>query len=77
MIRCLSLTPSEARNRAEWLSVANFLATQNLRQVLQERQRSVAASVAGGAPATSAALGAFQTLPDGNHGEIVAKVVAP
>lgn len=63
------------RNQAQWMSVADFLTRQNLAQVLQARQRCVAASVAGAAQAASAAQGASQTLPVGNHGEIVAKGV--
>ncbi len=65
---------NEPRNKAAWLSVSDFLARQNLNQVLA-RQRSVAASVAGAAQAASAAQGASQILPVGNHGEIVAKGV--
>lgn len=65
---------NEPRNKAAWLSVSDFLARQNLHRVLA-RQRSVAASVAGAAQAASAAQGASQTLPVGNHGEIVAKGV--
>lgn len=64
------------RNRAQWLAIGDFLARQNLAQVLQARQRSVAASVAGAAQAASAAQGASQNLPVGNHGEIVAKGVS-
>ena len=64
------------RNRAQWMSVADFLSRQNLGLVLQARQRSVAAGVAGAAQAASAAPGASQTLPVGNHGEIVAKGVS-
>ncbi|MGW8423338.1 hypothetical protein [Comamonas sp. HJ-2] len=63
------------RNQAQWMSIADFLTRQNVRLVLQARQRSVAASAAGAAQAASAALGASQTLPVGNHGEIVAKGV--
>ena len=66
---------NEPRNKAAWLSVSDFLARQNLHCVLA-RQRSVAASVAGAAKAASAAQGASQTLPVGNHGEIVAKGVS-
>ena len=64
-----------SRNHNQWRSIADFLTRQNLAQVLQARQRSVAASVAGAAQAASAAQGASQTLPVGNHGEIVAKGV--
>ncbi len=63
------------RNQAQWMSIADFLTRQNVRLVLKARQRSVAASVAGAAQAASAAQGASQTLPVGNHGEIVAKGV--
>lgn len=65
---------NEPRNKAAWLSVSDFLARQNLHQVLA-RQRSVAVSVAGAAQAASAALGASHFIPVGNHGEIVAKGV--
>lgn len=64
------------RNQAQWMSIADFLTRQNVRLVLQARQRSVAAGVAGAAQAASAAQGASQTLPVGNHGEIVAKGVS-
>lgn len=66
---------NEPRNKAAWLSVSDFLTRQNLHRVLA-RQRSVAAGVAGAAQAASAAPGASQTLPVGNHGEIVAKGVS-
>ena len=65
-----------SRNHTQWMSIADFLARQNVRLVLQARQRSVAASVAGAAQAASAAQGASQALPVGNHGEIVAKGVS-
>lgn len=58
-----------ACNRAQWLSIADFLARQNLCIVLQKRARSAAApALAGGSGAA-----ALKTLPVGNHGEIVAK----
>lgn len=63
------------RNQAQWMSIADFLTRQNLRLVLQARELSVAASVAGAAQAASAAQGASQPLPVGNHGEIVVKGV--
>lgn len=53
----------QCRNRATWMSVADFLARQNLRQVLKARERAEAAGVAGAASAESAARGASQTLP--------------
>ena len=59
------------RNRAAWMSVADFLARQNLRQVLKARERAVAAGVAGAAQDAGAAQGAAHSLPVGNHGEIV------
>lgn len=64
------------RNQAQWMSIADFLTRQNVRLVLQARQRSVAAGAAGAAQAASAAQGASQALPVGNHGEIVAKGVS-
>ena len=71
--RNLSATPDGSRNRAEWLSVVNFLATQNLRQVLQARAQAAAAR--GPACGDASAAGEARTLPVGNHGEIVAKGV--
>lgn len=56
-------------NESQWLSIADFLARQNLRAVLQQKARSAAApALAGGSGAA-----ALKTLPVGNHGEIVAK----
>lgn len=63
---------SNDRNHAAWMSVADFLARQNLRQVLEARARSAAAQASA---CGSAAQGAAQTLPVGNHGEIVGKGV--
>ncbi len=56
------------RNRAAWLSIADFLARQNLRMVLAARaaQRAEGAPLAGEASAPCAAASA---LPVGNHGE--------
>ncbi|WP_182284073.1 hypothetical protein [Comamonas testosteroni] len=62
---------NEPRNKAAWLSISDFLTRQNLGLVLQARQRSVAAGVAGAAQAASAAQGASHFIPVGNHGEIV------
>ena len=59
---------SNDRNRAAWMSVADFLARQNLRQVLEARARSVAAQASA---CGSAAQGAAYSIPVGNHGEIV------
>ena len=68
------------RNRAAWMSVADFLARQNLRQVLQARARSEAAqalacgSAAQGQAAISAInfggyAGAYpSSVPVGNTG---------
>lgn len=72
MIRHLTRTPDTARNRAQWLSIADFLVRQNFREVMKVRMRAEAAGVAGATPVASAAQGASQTLPVGNHGEIVA-----
>ena len=55
-------------NDAAWRSIADFLTLQNLRLVLQARARSAAAQALA---CGSAAQGAAQTLPVGNHGEIV------
>lgn len=60
-----------SKNRAQWMSVADFLARQNLGLVLQAKFRAEAAGAAGVASAASVAQGASQTLPAGNHGEIV------
>lgn len=68
-IRHLTPTPDTARNRAQWLSVADFLVRQNFREVMRARLRAEAAGAAGGAPATSAAQGATHSIPVGNHGE--------
>lgn len=53
------------RNRAAWLSVADFLARQNLRAVLAAR---AAADGKRSADVAARAAGA-SALPDGNHGE--------
>ena len=59
---------TEARNRNQWLSVAAFLALQNLRTVLQQKaRRAEGAPLAGEAAAPPAAA---QALPRGYHGEI-------
>lgn len=57
------------RNRAAWMSVADFLARQNLRHVLQARARSAAAQALA---CGSAAQGAAHSIPVGNHGDISA-----
>ena len=59
-------------NRAAWMSVADFLARQNLGLVLQAKFRAEAAGVAGVASAASAAQGAIHSIPVGNHGDISA-----
>lgn len=69
MIRHLTRTPDTARNRAQWLSIADFLVRQNFREVMRAHLRAEAAGAAGGAPATSAAQGAPHSIPVGNHGE--------
>lgn len=58
----------EPRNKAAWLSVADFLARENLRAVLAARtaQGAEGAPLAGEVSAPSAGASA---LPDGNHGE--------
>lgn len=75
-LRHLTPTPDTARNRAQWLSIADFLVRQNFREVMRARLRAEAAGAVGGAPATSAAQGAPHSIPVGNHGEIVAMGVS-
>lgn len=62
------INESTGRNRAAWLSISDFLARENLREVLKARAAGALAhaGVSAGAGATAAV---FQTLPDGNHGE--------
>lgn len=55
------------RNRAQWMSVADFLARQNLAIVL----RAQSAAARGPACGDTSAAGEARTLPVGNHGEIV------
>ena len=62
-----------SRNQNQWRSIADFLTRQNLAIVLQAR----AAAARGPACGDASAAGEARTLPVGNHGEIVAKVVAP
>lgn len=57
--------PAEPRNKAAWLSVADFLTLENLRAVLAAR---AAADGKRSADAAVRAAGA-SALPDGNHGE--------
>lgn len=67
---------TETRNRNQWLSVASFLALQNLRTVLQQKaRRAEGAPLAGEEPARRAAInfggrGAACTtsVPVGNTG---------
>lgn len=57
---------ADSVNKPAWLSIADFLSMQYLRQVLSERRAAGArepATCAGGAP--------LQALPDGKHGENV------
>lgn len=73
--------PSEGmqyRNHAAWMSVADFLARQNLRTVLAERAKAAAArgpACGGGAAAAQAAINfgynarTLPPVPDGNHGD--------
>lgn len=55
------------RNRAVWMSIGDFLARQNLRQVLNARS-------AEGVPACGevSARSAARFIPVGNHGDISA-----
>lgn len=63
-----SLHVSSPSNVGAWLSIADFLARQNLRAVLAERAaRSAASGKRSAAAAQGAALNS--TLPHGNHGE--------
>lgn len=73
--------PATERNRAAWMSIADFLARQNLRQVLAQRAAAGAADGKRSAAVAPAAAGcasgainfggcvATLTVPDGNHGE--------
>lgn len=65
---CAGAGGTNSRNRNQWLSVASFLALQNLGLVLQARGAD-----GGEGRDRSSAARAAQTLPVGNHGEIVAK----
>ena len=68
-------------NRAAWMSIADFLARQNLRQVLAQRAAAGAADGKRSAAVAPAAAGcasgainfggcvATLTVPDGNHGD--------
>lgn len=77
MIRHLTRTPGTARNRAQWLSIADFLAPRSLRQALQQRQAAAARGPACGdtSAAGEAAInfggygGAYpSSVPVGNTG---------
>lgn len=79
MIRHLTRTPDTARNRAQWLSIADFLVRQNFGLVHQARQRTAAAARGPACGDTSAAGeaainfggygGAYPTpVPVGNTG---------
>ena len=57
-------------NRAAWMSVADFLARQNLRQVLKARAQAAAAR--GPACGDASAAGEARSIPVGNHGDISA-----
>ncbi len=56
-----------SNNRAAWLAIGDFLATQNLRAVLAARAAAPAA--AGQACAARAGAAGAQALPVGNHGD--------
>lgn len=62
------INESTGRNRAAWLSISDFLARENLREVLQARAAE-ALSHAGVSACAGASAAALQSLPDGNHGE--------
>lgn len=69
-----SCTASQAnRNDGEWLSVADFLARQNLRAVLKARAAAESAGGKRSAAKGAAAAAPLQTIPVGNHGEIYGK----
>lgn len=67
-----------SRNQNQWRSIADFLTPKNPHLVLQAHERAGGTPLAGGSCADGAARarGASQTLPVGNHGEIVAKGVS-
>lgn len=67
---------SEDRNRAAWMSIADFLTLQNLRAVLAARAAAHAKRSAGAAAGAQSAInfgGCVATVtasgPDGNHGD--------
>ena len=73
------MTGQQYRNRAQWMSVADFLSRQNLRLVLQAKQREAAAARGPACGDTSAVAlaainfggycGAYSTsVPVGNTG---------
>ncbi|MBN9365719.1 MAG: hypothetical protein J0H59_01655 [Comamonadaceae bacterium] len=62
------INESTGRNRAAWLSISDFLARENLREVLQARAAEARAH-AGVSACAGASAAALQSLPDGNHGE--------
>ncbi|WP_367068611.1 hypothetical protein [Oryzisolibacter sp. LB2S] len=67
-------TPAAAQgrdNRAAWLSIADFLALENLRGVLRDRAAQACAGMgtSSARAQAGACLGAAQVLPHGNHGE--------
>jgi hypothetical protein len=77
----IHMPPATERNRAAWMSIADFLARQNLRQVLAQRAAAGAADGKRSAAVAPAAAGcasgainfggcvATLTVPDGNHGD--------
>lgn len=67
-MRLIHMPPATERNRAAWMSIADFLARQNLRQVLAQRAAAGAADGKRSAAVAPAAAG-LSALPDGNHGE--------
>lgn len=75
---CSSIEPSDQkRNRSEWIAIADFLARQNLRDVLRVRAAAARAEGAPLAGKVAARTAAASALPVGNHGEIYPEVTAP
>lgn len=66
----LAASLHENRNKSQWLSVADFLARQNLRSVLKARAAAASAGGKRSAAKGAAAAAPLKTLPVGNHGEI-------
>lgn len=57
------------RNRGAWLSIADFIVRENFRSVFAAASGAAPGKRSAGAAPHGAALAAFPSLPDGNHGE--------